>query len=1161
MLASVLNNGIIQLRDTATGASLQGLNHGSANVESYTVGWVCALTTEFVVAQVFLDEKHVDPTSVSPQDNNSYALGRIGNHNVVIAVLPIGDYDMASAAGVARDMLHSFPNIKIVLMVGIGGGVPSSKHDVRLGDVVVGSPRGGTGRVVQYDYGKTIQDRKFQPMGFLNQPPTVLRTAIAGLRSQYEIEGHQFNEAIENVFARKPRLRRRYQRPSIDSDRLYHPNIIHPPNADVACAEACGSDPSQLILRQERGDDEDNPTVHYGIIASGNQLMKDALLRDKIGQENDILCFEMEAAGLMNHFPCLVIRGICDYSDTHKNKEWQGYAAMVAAAYAKDLLYRIPPNKIETEKNITMLTFSHIGVFQIPAKQQKDHTGVNLEIHHENLKRKVSEEERECLQLFRLTRSDKDVTYEWYKNRIDNRIEGTCEWLLKHDEFQKWAKQESGLLLISADPGCGKSVLAKYLINSVLPQSATVCYFFFKEQDQNTLRQALCALLHQLFSKNHSLIHHAMEHYKKDGPRIINSTHLLWNILESAVIDPQAGPHIFVLDALDECIESECSDLVRRIESRSRSGQFSQSKIKYLLTSRPYDHIVSQFRGFSDSFPYIRIPGEEESEIISQEINYVVEYRVERLGERLSLSKKIKDELLDKLLKIQHRTYLWVYLLFDHLETVRFKKTLKGIQSAISVLPESVDQAYEQILNKSKEIRKAQQVLAIILAANRPLTLKEMNTAVNIDNTVHSISDLDLEDPDDFRQTLRSWCGLFVSVNHGKIYFLHETAREFLLRNLSSSVSIDPVLRWHHFITIYEAHAVLAEICMRFINCVGIDIDLTPDARRYIRDYPFSYYATNFWDLHFREAFVSDDDATMIDLALSCHNQKNFAFWGQFREFVTESLHSPFPTDLVFASFCGLNVVVKRLLITGAEVNAQNSGKYGNALYAASNNGYGQVVKLLLATGADVNAQGGYYGNALQAASYHGSKEIVELLLAAGADVNAQGGEYGNALQAASIQGSKEIVELLLTTGADVNAQGGYYGNALQAASYGGSKEIIELLLAAGADVNAQDGEYSSALQAASYNRDKEVVELLLDAGADVNAHGGEYGNALQAASSQGSKEIVELLLAAGAEVNAQGGQYGSALQAALDEGDEEIAELLLAAGAKAQEGGSANTM
>lgn len=83
--------------------------------------------------------------------------------------------------------------------------------------------------------------------------------------------------------------------------------------------------------------------------------MKDASIRDRLAAEKDVLCFEMEAAGLINHFPCLVIRGICDYADSHKNKDWQGYAAMTAAAYAKDLLHRIAPNRVETEKRISEL--------------------------------------------------------------------------------------------------------------------------------------------------------------------------------------------------------------------------------------------------------------------------------------------------------------------------------------------------------------------------------------------------------------------------------------------------------------------------------------------------------------------------------------------------------------------------------------------------------------------------------------------------------------------------------------------------------------------------------------------------------------------------------------------------------------------------------------
>lgn len=78
--------------------------------------------------------------------------------------------------------------------------------------------------------------------------------------------------------------------------------------------------------------------------------MRNGALREPLRQEMNMLCFEMEAAGLMDHFPCLV-RGICDYADSHKSKQWQGYAAMTAAAYAKELLSVTPVT--ETDISIT----------------------------------------------------------------------------------------------------------------------------------------------------------------------------------------------------------------------------------------------------------------------------------------------------------------------------------------------------------------------------------------------------------------------------------------------------------------------------------------------------------------------------------------------------------------------------------------------------------------------------------------------------------------------------------------------------------------------------------------------------------------------------------------------------------------------------------------
>ncbi|KAJ5727055.1 hypothetical protein N7493_004875 [Penicillium malachiteum] len=320
--------------------------------EDYTVGWICAITTEYVAANAFLDEIHDFPVSLPPSSVNEYTLGRIGKHNVVISALPMGEYGISSAARVAEDMMHSFPNIRLGLMVGIGGGAPSPKHDIRLGDIVVSFPQNGLGGVIQYDFGKTLQGQSFQPTGYLDQPPVSLRAAVSGLRAQYELEGQNLDDKVSKIFEKEPRLRRKYERPDPTSDRLYQSQIIHPQDGELPCDSNRGDDLSCLVSRAPRTEDDATPTIHYGRIASANQLMRDALIRDRLAEEMDVLCFEMEAAGLMNHFPCLVIRGICDYADSHKNHNWQGYAAMVAAAYTKDLLYRIVPQQVEREAKI-----------------------------------------------------------------------------------------------------------------------------------------------------------------------------------------------------------------------------------------------------------------------------------------------------------------------------------------------------------------------------------------------------------------------------------------------------------------------------------------------------------------------------------------------------------------------------------------------------------------------------------------------------------------------------------------------------------------------------------------------------------------------------------------------------------------------------------------
>ncbi|KAL2843373.1 hypothetical protein BJY01DRAFT_235679 [Aspergillus pseudoustus] len=914
----------------------------------YTIGWICAIVTEYAAAQEFLDEEHEGPDFVSSGDTNHYTLGRIREHNVVIAVLPDGEYGTAAAAMVATNMQNSFPNVRIGLLVGIGGGVPSERHDIRLGDVVVSAPRDGKGGVFQYDFGKTMQGHSFQHTRFLNQPPTALRTALTGLQAQYKRRGHHIESTINSILNRNPRLRQDYGRPLGNADTLFKAEVVHDPKG---CAEFCASNPSNIIERRRaRTTNEPNPAIHYGLIASANQVMKDALVRDQLAAEHDILCFEMEAAGLINQFPCIVIRGICDYSDSHKNKEWQGFAAMTAAAYAKDMICQIRPSLVEAEKRLGEIL---LGLHDT-VKENQDLAKQQLKAQHDFAKERLSAKEEKCHQLFRLTsNSSGEATYEWYKNRVEERVDNTCMWFLQHENFQNWLQTESGPLLVSADPGCGKSVLARYLVDSYLPRSAIICYFFFKDNLQDKVRQALCALLHQLFSQKPYLIKHAMLGYSKDGEGLINSTESLWKVLQNATGDPQAGPIILVLDALDECRESELPDLTRKLESQSRGGQ---CKLKYLLTCRPYESIISRFGSLLGTFPNIRIPGEEDSETISYEVNHVITHKVNQLSQKKSLSSEVREKLDEGLRKTPHRTYLWVYLVFNYLEEEDFKKTAKGAAAALKVVPRSVNAAYEQILNKSKNQSMVRKVLSIILAASRPLTLPEMNIAVNVDETSHSLHDLDLEDEADFKSRLRTLCGLFISIYQGRIYFLHQTAREFLLGDLRSSDTVPLQPGWYHSITITQAHEVLATICVRYLDFLNSDTSISgnedEDNSNIAGSYDFLQYSAETWTTHFREANIIPTAAILPSAVRLCDlGSRSYAAWFYIFWATTDLDDIENFSNLMLASYCGNYAIAEVLLEQGADVDSKDSAYGQTPLSWAAENGHKEVVKLLLQTG------------------------------------------------------------------------------------------------------------------------------------------------------------------------------------------------------------------
>jgi nucleoside phosphorylase len=287
-------------------------------------------------ARYMLDEEH-ERLRKNKHDTNSYILGRLSGHNVVIASLPEGSQGTVSAATIATHLARTFPAIELRLLVGIGGGVPSEKNDIHLGDAVVSTPSGTSGGVIEYDLGKQTPTG-FERKGFLCPPPTEWRNVMTTMKSDHRMKSNRIREFLSDMLQTFPQLAE-YQRPLPEKDVLFQPDYQHD-RKETTCANC---DKSRAVNRRQRAA-PDEPVVFYGLIASGNRVMKDATERDLISKDSGgALCFEMEAAGLINDFRCIVIRGISDYSDSHKNDEWHAYAAAVAAGLAKEILLYMDP--------------------------------------------------------------------------------------------------------------------------------------------------------------------------------------------------------------------------------------------------------------------------------------------------------------------------------------------------------------------------------------------------------------------------------------------------------------------------------------------------------------------------------------------------------------------------------------------------------------------------------------------------------------------------------------------------------------------------------------------------------------------------------------------------------------------------------------------------
>lgn len=580
----------------------------------YSVGWVSALPLELRAALACLDEQHAT-LSRDRDDHNTYVFGRVHQHNIVLACLPSGDYGNNSAANVAVHMRRSFPGIQILLLVGIAGGVPFPA-DVRLGDVVVGQ------RIIQHDLGKELPGGDFQHTGAANSLHSAIGSTLSLLRAT--IEPPFIKPILDSMQIARPYLRRALGRSRL-VDVLYHESYEHF-RGKPTCASC---DRSQLVVREDR-EYEDEPVVHFGTITSGDQVIKDAKLRDQIGQAHEALCIKMEAAGLKHDLPSLVVRGICGYADSHKNKEWQDYAAATAATFAKVFLRHethVPPSHV----------FGQPAAFEAPSTVTP---------------KSLAEKPKTALE------HRKKVLNSLFFDQIDARYDDisephddTCRWMVQIPEHCEWLDGTRHFahheFWIRGEAGAGKSIMMKYLFETAQntqPHDIVLAFFFHARDgdlEKSTMRmyRSICYQLLKAVPR----LKLVLDSFKAIG-WTVNKLHKLF-LKAVAKLSP-CRLSLFI-DALDECAEEEGLAMVKRFQVLARDAFASAVTFRICFSSRPYPAI--------DMRKGIQIVLEEQSGNATGISRYV----------RAELSiwpRRVQDDLSREVIQRANGVFLWAAL-------------------------------------------------------------------------------------------------------------------------------------------------------------------------------------------------------------------------------------------------------------------------------------------------------------------------------------------------------------------------------------------------------------------------------------------------------------------------------------------------------------------
>ncbi|KID73643.1 Ankyrin repeat and KH domain-containing protein 1 [Metarhizium brunneum] len=1124
--------------------------------DDYTIGWVCALPLELAASKIMLDQVH-DLLPTLHGDTNSYTLGSIWHHNVVMACLPISQVGTNHAAIEATNMKRSFPSLRMCLVVGIGGGVPS-KADVRLGDVVVGT------RIMQYDKVKTNPEGEERTEVY-KLIPRALGTALSHFAAEdkYTPLNSRFSSILQEKLANENH--RKFRPPNLE-DRLFQANYEHI-SSEASC-DRCDS--SRLMIRGQR---KTNTVVHYGGIASGNKVMKYGRKRDEIAEELDVICFEMEAAGIVDVIDCLVIRGICDYSDSHKSKEWQDHAAVAAAAYAKGFLGMIPMTEFQS-------------------------TTTNLSRSPQHIPR---EGQNAMLASLRFN------SMSFRKHAIEKNHDKTGQWLWNHPSFQEWLdpallSRHPGFIWIRGKPGAGKSTLMKFAWLQTQREYQQACRdrkmivasFFFNARGE-TLEKSASGMYR-------SLLVQLLEHFH-DLQRVLDSRDLeellnldsyplvvLKDLLQDVVSELGNRAFFGFIDALDECHELQLMDMVRYFEELAEHATQKSIPLRICFSSRNYPYINIQ-RGVELRLDY-------QSGHAQDIANYVrSELRIE--------NPTLHEQLVFQILKKSAGVFLWVVLVVDILNKEE-RDGRPAFTNRLSELPSGLSDLFESIIKRDNDnVDDLKLSLGWILLAPRPLELEEFYHAC-----------WHFKDPMLAKQytkdrgekyVLSSTKGLAQVAQSTPpiVQFIHESVRDYLLKD-DGLRKLWPNLpfKWKdmrhdqlkHYCCRYIQHAInSAHInspdvenddiskrlpLLRYVTqnvlhhaenaadsiCQGVFLEKFPTAQWASLDNMYEKYNIRRLSPKVDLLYILAQRGFPNLIRTRLQNHPNILIRGERLKYPLFAALANGHKDAVAALFNLPSTIYDGEDIT-AGVNYKKDYHGRTPLSWAAQEGKVGLVKLLLLAQADVNER----DNAGQRPLFRSQPKrhfpVAELLIKAGADVNEKGYMYTNGnsamrvtpLMHASAENDEIFARFLIQNGAKVDTicyegEMGVVETALTIASRHGYEAMAKFLIENG----ALDGDWDkdiNALAPAAENGHIGVVALLTENG--IHPYTKRCGGfALVKALHYGHVAIASLLISRGADVEFLTDVWDkpsscSPLAAASSNGHESLVRLLISKGAR----------